>query len=157
VATLRDSLLPALDQIRAIPAIMGLRPHIVGITVRVWTGERPGIGTYTPTSTKTKLDLGAYNIKVRNVSQQEAIASAGLYTNQDLVCGPITPPYTGSILDNNNISVFDPPVGGSPTEVFFSIVGPGYSANGDWFKKIAQRTDQPFRYMFWLRKTGETP
>ncbi len=157
MATLRDTLLPALDQIRAIPAILGLRSHVISITVRVWTGSRPGVGTYTPTATLTKLDLGAYNVKVRNVSQREAIASAGLYTDQDLVVGPITPPFSGSALDNDNISVFDPPVGGSPTEVFFNIQGPGYSVNGDWFKKIAQRTDQPFRYMFWLRKTGETP
>lgn len=157
MATLRDTLLPALDQIRAIPAILGLRPHIVSITVRVWTGQQPGDGTYTPTATREKLDLGSYNVKVRNVTQREVIASGGLYVDQDLVVGPITPPYSGSALDNDNISTFDPVVGGSPTEVFFNIQGPGYGANGDWFQKIAQRVDQPFRYMFWLRKTGETP
>jgi hypothetical protein len=156
MTTLRDSLLPALDAIRGIPSTLGLRQQILSVKRRVWTGERPGIGTYTDTSVTLYVNLGLGNIKVRNLSQKDVIASGGLYTDQDLVAGPITPAYTGSGADGNTIGIFDPPVGTNPTEVFFNVVGPGYSATGDWFKKIGQRTDQPFRYMLYLRKTGQT-
>lgn len=157
----RDSLLPAVDIMRAIPATLGLRLHTVSVLVRVWSGGRPGLGL--STDNFYGLHVGqsqSVGAKVRNVSQKEAIASGGLYTEQDLIVGPITPPYTGSQLDNDQIPIFDPipPIQAVlSTEVFFLVKGPGYSAGGDWFKKIAQRTDQPFRYMIWLRKTGETP
>jgi hypothetical protein len=156
--TLRTSLLPALDAIRGIPTILGLRLHIVTVRIRQWTGERPGEGSYVDTNTGLKVDLAIGNVKVRNLTQKEVIASGGLFTDQDLIVGPITPPYQGSATDNDAISVFDPPtqVGVvSATEIFFNIQGPGYGATGNWFKKIGQRTDQPFRYMLYLRNTGE--
>jgi hypothetical protein len=153
--TLRDSLLPAVDIIRGIPAILGLRPHIVTVRVRTWDGARPELGAPTDVDSPLKVDVAIANVKVRNVTQKEIVASAGLYTQQTLVVGPITPPYLGSRVDNDQINIFDPPVGTSALEVFFQIQGPGYNGTpGDWFKKVAQRTDQPFRYMLWLEKTG---
>lgn len=154
-STLRDSLLPALDVIRGIPAQMGLRPHTVSITVRTWSGSRAGLGSNTDTTTGIKQDLGIYPIKVRNMSQKDIIASGGLYTDQDVVAGPITPPYIGSLLDNNAIAIFDPPSQGA--EVFFLITGPGYPTAGAYFKKIGQRVDTPMRYTLYLRKTAEQP
>jgi hypothetical protein len=153
--TLRDALLPVVDALRNMPAVIGLRLHVAAIVVRRWTGGSLGVGTFIDSVSGLKIDRGLSNVKVRNLSQRDIIASGGIYTDQDVVVGPITPPYTGSTLDNDAISVFDPPVLGGPVEVLFRIQGPGYSAAGDWFRKIGQRTDQPFRYMLYLRKTGE--
>jgi hypothetical protein len=155
VATIRDSLLPLVDKLRGLPVIFGLRPHIVVALTRVWSGERPGVGSFTDSTFGLKVGLAIGFAKARNVSQREVIASGGLFTDQDMVVGPITPPYPTSAVDNDAIALFNPATSGSPTEVFFNIQGPGYSVGGDWFKKIAQRTDQSFRYMIWLRKTGE--
>jgi hypothetical protein len=154
--TLRDSLLPAVDIIRGIPAILGLRLHIVQIRVRTWDRARQGQGGLTDLTSSIRVDLAVANTKVRNLNQKEVIASGGLYTDQHLIVGPITPPYIGSTVDNDQISIFDPPVAQNPIEVYFNIQGPGYSPTGDWFRKIGQRTDQPFRYMLYLEKTGLT-
>jgi Bacterial Ig-like domain (group 2) len=45
--SIRDSLLPALNSLRAIPATMGLRRFSVTIRRRVWSGLTPGEGTAT--------------------------------------------------------------------------------------------------------------
>lgn len=155
--SLRDALLPVADNLRGMPAVLGMRIHVVAVRVRTWSGERAGVGQPSDTTTGLKIDLGLKNVKVRNVSQKDVIASGGLYTDQDLVVGPITPPFQGSTLDNDAIAIFDPVVNGIPqtaVEVFFRVQGPGYSTAGDWFQKWGQRTDQPYRYMIYLRKTG---
>lgn len=152
--TLRDSLLPAVDLIRGIPGQMGLRPHVVSILVRTWSGPRVGVGASSDTETGLKTDLGLTQTKARNITQAEVIASGGLYSTQDIMVGPITPPFTGSTADNDAISIFDPPPNGAPVEVFFRIRGPGYPAGGGWFVKKAQMTDKPFRYMLILQKAG---
>jgi hypothetical protein len=154
-ATLRAALLPIADNLRGLPALLGMRPHILSVRIQQWTGERAGIGAHVDTTTGMKVDLAIGNVKVRNVSQKEIIASAGAFVDQDVVAGPITPPYPGSFKDNDAIAIFDAVLTNSPTVIAFNIQGPGYSANGDWFKKIGQRVDQPLRYMLYLRKTGQ--
>lgn len=164
MTTFRDAILPAVDAYRGIPGLFGIRLFVPTILVRVWSGDRVGAGTATDTSFSLKTALGLFSIKARVLSDREIVASNGLYHDQDVELGPITPPFPGSsVLDNSAISTFDPAPGTSPTEVFFKITGPGYpgyvDANtpgpGAWFKKIAQRTDRPFRYMLVVRKTAE--
>jgi hypothetical protein len=136
---------------------MGLRLHTVSVLTRTWSGGRPGLGTKTDSAlVPLRLDQGTGPVKVRNVTQRDVIASGGLYTDQDVIVGPITPPYAGSSLDNDAIAVFDPPVGTSSTEVLFFVTGPGLGS-GAWFKKIETRVDKPFRYTLVLRKTGFVP
>lgn len=155
--TLRDALLPAIDAIRGIPAQLGLRLYTVAITARTWTGARPGIGTSSDVTTGIKIDLGIYQTKVTQITERDIIASGGLYNDQDLRVGPITPPFAGSTADNSAISVFDPPVGAAPVELFFLITGPNMPAGGAYFKRIGVDVSKSFRYMFTIRKTGETP
>ncbi len=155
--TLRDSLLSTIDIVRGLPSTLGLRPHIVSVRVKIWNNERAGIVSAIQKDTSIKVNFALGNVKVRNMLQQDVLASGGLYTDQDIVVGPITPPYLGSSIDNNQINVFDPGTSQSPIEVLFNIQGPGYSPQGDWFVKRGQRVDQPFRYMLYLRKTGQQP
>lgn len=154
---LRDSLLPAVDAIRGIPGLLGLRLYTVTITARQWTGARVGTGTSSDTTTGLKIDLGAYPVKFRILTNKEVVSSGGLYQDQDAEVGPITPPYTGSTQDNDAIAVFDPPPGSNPVEVFFNVIGPGYASPGAWFEKVSHRVDQSFRYTFVLRKTAWRP
>ena len=155
--TLRNSLLPALDIIRGIPSQLGMRLYTVAVFQRVWSGTRAGLGANTDTTTGVKVDLGIFATTVRAVTLQEVIASAWLYTQQDLRIGPITPPFAGSTQDGDAITVFDPPENVSPLELLFLITGPGYPTSGAYFKKISQDVSRPLRYMFVVRKTGELP
>jgi hypothetical protein len=155
--TLRSSLLPAVDLIRGIPGQLGLRLFTVVVLQRVWLGQRVGIGATVDSPSSIKVALGTFPTKVSMLSTRDVVSSNGLYTDQDLIVGPITPPYTGSTADNNAIALFDPPVGANLAEIFFNIVGPGYPAAGAWFKKISQNVTRSFRYSFICRKTAEIP
>lgn len=155
-STLRDSLLPAVDVIRGIPGALGLRLFSVAITKRVWSGPRIGLGTNTDTTSGIKVDVGIFPVKIRQLTTREIIASAGQFRDEDIEVGPITPPYTGSTLDNDAISIFDPPEG-TFEEIFFNITGPGYPTGGAWFDKVKQTVTPNFRYMFVLRKNGRQP
>ena len=146
-----------MDILRGIPGQLGLRLFTVTIVQRTWSGSRVGLGINTDTETGVKVDLGVYQTKVKMIKASDNIASGGLYTDQDLKVGPITPPFPSSGPDGDAITVFDPVVGASPTELFFHVVGPGYPAAGAWFKKISQDVTGNFRYTFIIRKTAEIP
>lgn len=163
MASFRDTILPALDNIRGImgQATIGLRPFTVTKKVRVWNlGTRPGLGgatNYTDTNTVfTNLVNGtAVNVKVQQVSRAEAIASGGLYTNRDMKVGPITPTssqYSGGFTD----SQVDPEQGTQTVEIFWQITGPGYPAAGQWFDKVGEEAT-PMHYYVYLRATGKRP
>ncbi len=157
MATLREALLPVVDALRGIPAQLGLRQHSVYVVSRTWSGSRVGLGTNTDTTKHEYVALGQYDTKITMVSAKDIIASGGMYTDQDLKVGPITPAYTGSSVNNAAITDFDPTPGNSPTEIFFKITGPGYPTAGAWFKKISQDVTGNFRYTFIVRKTAEIP
>jgi len=145
--TLRDDLLDVVEDVREIPGDLGLRLFSVEVFKRTHAGERVGLGTSYDT-TKTLL-VAAYKPKVVQVSSRDIIASGGLYQEQDLRVGPLTPTKI-------NVPDFDPPVGVAPMELLFRITGPGYEA-GAWFRKINMLTTRPFRYEFVVRATAEIP
>jgi len=159
MSTLRDDLLDVADDIRGIPGDLGLRLFSVSVVVVTWTGARPNApgSTKTVTVTPIKTGLGAFDVKVRNVSQRDAIASGGLYTDQDLEIGPITPPFVG-LDEGNSLSELDPPMAATAREILYRIAGPGMNdPAGDYFEKIGQRADRPFRYVLTVRKTAQRP
>lgn len=153
--TLRDSLLPVVDTIRGIPGLLGLRLFSVSVHTRTWSGTRAGAGSSVDFDTSIRQDLGLVPVKVRQLTETDAVNSGGVYSSQDIEVGPITPPFAGSTLDNDAIGIFEPQPGTSPVEIFFRVTGPGLPAGGASFKKISQKVDKAFRYMFILRKTGE--
>lgn len=161
--TLRDALLPAIDALRGIPATLGLRLYSVQVMYQTWSGTdssgRSGVGIGTKSNSPLltlKVATGSAQVSVHQVSQRDIINSGNLYTDQDLKIGPITPPYTGSAKDDDQIGIFDPVPTGSPTEVHFFVTGPGYSS-GAWFKKIGDDVSKPFSYFLFLRKNPVTP
>jgi len=158
----RNALLPAIDTIRGIPNLFGMRLYGASVLVRTWLGVAPGARPGMPgatsfydTVTAVKLAQGAAPMTVRQVTQQEVIASGGLFQDLDMRLGPITPPYTGSYADNDQISVLDPPVvPGTAQEIFYLLTGPDLGANGAYFKLIKLDVSKPFSYFAVVRKAG---
>ncbi len=167
MTTLGTDLLDVLDDIRGIPGELGLRPYKVTVLVRTWNGSRPGVdqSTSTDATSVISVDIGSQHPRVRQLTQREIIASAGMYQDQDMRVGPITPPtvggtdppYVGATADHSAISVFEPPIGAGPVEIFFKLEGPGMSPGGSYFKKVGQDVTRPLHYEFVVRRTGETP
>jgi hypothetical protein len=158
--TPRNLLLPVVDKLRGIPGIFGLRLYAVSLVTRTWSGSRPGVDASTSSDATAPMtvDLTKFNIKVRQVTSREVLASGGDYRDEDLKVGPITPPYQGSTADNDAIAIFDPPTATAATELFFNITGPGFQRPaGAWFKKVSQNVTAPMHYEVVVRHTGETP
>lgn len=155
-STLRDALLPAIDTIRAIPSVLGMRLYTVQIRVDTWSGARVGVGSLTRGALQPiKVAAGTATITVRQRSQKDVIASGGGLQDIDFILGPITPPYPGSVKDDDQISLLDPPVGASPTEIHYFVTGPNMTA-GAWFRKVEQDFSKPYHYTIVIRKTGQT-
>lgn len=158
MADFRTAILPLVDAIRGIPGQMGLRLFTPAILVRTWSGSRAGVGIPTDSALLgLRVGAGLYPIKARVLTTKEIVSSGDLYKDEDIELGPITPPYTGSTMDNDAISAFSPIQGSMPTEVFFKLTGPGLPVTGAWYKKITQRVDRSFRYMLVVRRTAEIP
>lgn len=154
MAPLVDELLHTIDQARKIAGEFGLRPYTVTVRVRTWSGSRVGLGTKTDTDTPLKVGGGTQSPYVREISQKEIVASGGLYQDQDIEVGPITPSYTIPLSGGHAISSFEPPRN-PPTEVYFLVTGPGMASTGSWFKKQGQRLTSVFGYTIVLRRTGD--
>jgi hypothetical protein len=150
--TFASKLLPRLDKIRGIAGRLGLHPFAFYIRANAWTGGRPGVGTLTSTTTRIYVD-GNQNPKVKAVSDKDAMLSGGLYTNQDMRVGPLTPPFN---LGGIAYATLDPPVA-SGTEFFFKLVGPGEPAVGQWFTRLNDDSDSALHIYIVLRATGATP
>ena len=154
VLTLRSGLLPAIDALRGIPGILGLQLYTVQVAYVTWSGSTIGQGTKSVSALQTlKVAGGTGLVTVRQVTQKDIINSNNFYQNQDLKVGQMTPPYTGSAKDDDQINIFDPPVTGTPTEVLFFVTGPGYS-QGAWFTKVGDNVSKPFSWWVFLRKSG---
>lgn len=155
MATFRDALLPVVDQIRGIPAQLGLYRFTVTVRVRTWVGGRPGTrgATSTDVDTSIKIGGGKYDPKVAKLSSKDVVASSGKYTDADLKIGPLTPAYTGGGVTTDMIN---PSYVGN-TEVFFKISGPGFPTDGAWFKRIGDETAAAFHYYVIVRQVGAAP
>lgn len=158
----RDTYLAIADKFRAqLDTVWGHRQHEVYV---VTTTSAAGPGEYgaydipgltTETSVETKLTVGGGgNPKVEQVSQEDVIASGGLYQSQDIRVGPLTPVYPGGgVLP----SLFDPAQDDATKTVSFRIVGPSTPAGGASFAKVGQTVTKNYGYYLILRRTAEEP
>lgn len=90
MSTLRDQLLPVVDQLRALPQQFGIRRYTVTLRTRTWSGDRAGRGT--PTDADVVLSPVP---RVRVVTTAEIAASGGTYREGDFRVSAITPNYAG--------------------------------------------------------------
>jgi len=160
MATLVPSIYSALDAIRSIGDDLGLRLWTVTLTKRVWSGERPGIGTKTDTTFQlfNTDSLGnLHPVRVKQVSRGDIIASGGLYSNQTMRCGPMTPNYTANGISGGVTTAnLDPPTSASPTELFWFIQGPGIPSGGAWYEKAGEEAKAMSFYVV-LNRSARKP
>lgn len=148
--TIRDTYLGVLDGYRGrLNTTWDLRRYTVDHVQQSWTGALPGEGTTTgPVYTPITVAGGA-RPKVEQLSQRDIVASGGLYQDQDLRIGPLTPPIEGG--GGTEIATFDPAPTGANTTVMFRITGPGCEA-GALYRKIGQDVAGNFRYSIIVRR-----
>lgn len=176
IPSLATSTLPALDQLRGLRGQLGYAP--IAVTVRVVTtaAGAPGQGgpptivdtpLYVATSTPTgeggvdndaPVTFGPQNPRVVQVSDRDALASNGLYTNQEMKVGPLTPEFMATLAWESGgvaASTLDPPVapGAGSKEIFFKLSGGGYQ-QPVWFKRIGDSVEHSTRYFVILKRSG---
>lgn len=88
--SLRDELLPVVDELRGLPGEFGFRRFTVTIRRRTWSGGQPGSGT----ATNTDLVI-APAPRVRQIGAKEVASSGGTFETGDYRCTKITPAFTG--------------------------------------------------------------
>lgn len=164
MATLASTILPALDAIRGIGGILGLRPFTVTLRVRQWSGASLGKGTKVDVDTVltniTAVPGGApVNIKARFLTTREVSASGGLYRDRDVRIGRMTPAFAAAYnlpAGGYGDSTLDPQFSGTPTEIFWKVAGPGMAPGGSWCSRIAEEASA-LHYSIIVRADGKTP
>ncbi len=147
--SLASRILRPLDKIRAIPGRLGLHPFTVTVRTNRWSGARVGFGTLTRSNTQLFID-GNQNPKVKQLSNQDAMLSAGVYSNQDFRVGPMTPPFNlGGIAYATLDQAMNP-----STEFYFKLTGPGLPPAGAWYSRLRDETDSSLHIYIILRATG---
>lgn len=145
----RTNLLKTIEKIRHLPGSLDIRQYHVFVVVRAWTGDRPGVGSSTITT--TELLVSGYPPKVKPLTTKDVIASGGLYTASDLRVGPFTPTTPAGGTDP---MTFNPATTSDPTEVTFVVTGPGLPASGIRCERINDDTYGNFSHYLILRQTG---
>lgn len=148
----RTKLLARVDKVRRIPQKQfDMRQHEIFLVRRLWSGGVVGEGNSVKFTTQLFVG-GSYNIRVREVTSKDVVASGGLLTESSLKVGPFTPSFPGGGLDNPQ---FDPPMNNKPQEVFFYITGLGMGPEGRWFKRVNDHSIQNYTSWLYLASTGE--
>lgn len=88
--SLRDQLLPVINQLRQLPSFFGLRRYTATIRTRTWSGTYLGEGN--PTDADVVLTPTP---RVRPITTQEIAASGGTYRQGDWLVTSVTPAFTG--------------------------------------------------------------
>jgi hypothetical protein len=150
--TLRDDLLPALNDARAICDEFGLRQNAVDVIVRTWASGEIGV----PETQIAGVDYVDQKIrlvpnpKVRRLTQREIASSGGRYEDADLIVGPMTPAFAGG---GNSTAQLDPLELQPGVELIYVLSGP----NAGEHAAIDVRRDRPMRYEVVVRRTRRTP
>lgn len=120
-----------------------IRTTRVTIRTRVWTGAR---GRGTPTV--TDVPLAAY-IPVRNPTSSEVATSGGQLKMGDVLVGPVTPEFAGG---GYTLAQLEPAATDALTEIVYVLSG---AVEGE-YRRVADDTTRPFRYMLTLRRANLT-
>ncbi len=146
--SLRDDLLPVINEVRAIPGLLGFRPYTVAIEVITWSGSERGEGTKTTTTTPIT-EAGGQPPRVRWLDNEE-IALGG-YDKPTVEVGPITPDFSdgGTSLATLKARAAEP-----NSEVYYVLTGPDFPS-GARFVLVADTSDRPLRYMVKLQRAAD--
>ena len=152
------TILQPLDALRSIAGVLGLRPYTVKVRVRVWSGERPGLGSRTDIDTTLYNTINGvqYPVRVRTRSQRDVIESGGQFSDHDFLIGPMTPQYIApqtGLPGGYLIGQLDPAPTNSATELVWFMSGPDLPANAAFSKIGTEGTALHFTVI--LRQSGK--
>jgi hypothetical protein len=140
--------------------LWGLRLYDVLVRVTTWAGGTDAYANVagaqggTATHVDTALTVNGARLKVEQLTQKDIIASGGLYQDQDIKIGPLTPYDASAYPAGIDPSTFDPAPNSNMT-VLFQVTGPAYPT-GAWFQKVGMELlNSNFHYYLVLRKTGQ--
>lgn len=153
--SLRDDLLPLVDELRALPGELGFRPFTsVVLRTRTWSGEEPGDGT--PTDVNLALETGGQVVKVAQLTSREVQASAGRYTQADFKVGPLTPQHTREDTTTGGYTPTQlaPSTTARNVERHIILTGPG-EPGSEWII-VGETFTGSFRYSLIIRRTERT-
>jgi hypothetical protein len=148
--SLRDDLLPVVNDGRQIIDDLGFRTHTVTVRTRTWAGARPGLPT--PTSYTDSVLALTPAPRVRQVSSQEVAQSGGFLSTGDVRIDRITPQYAGGGYTPDQL---DPSLGGTAAnvEVVYRLTGP---LAADYTIKSANY-DRALGYSLIVTRSARTP
>jgi len=155
------AILPALDTVRAVGGVLGMRVYSVTHRTRTWTGNRPGLAGTTSTDVDIAitnvLNGTAYPVRISPLTRNDAIASGGRYVTGDFRVGPITPSFAAGFANaaGYNDAVLDPTPVANAVQVFWLMNGPGLATN-TICEKVGEEANS-MHYILFLRPTGRTP
>ncbi len=175
MATFVPTVLPALDALRGIGGLLGLRVFTVKVRKRVWSGVpagyrpgAPGVPGMTKVDTDTVLtnqaaDGSLQPVRVRQVTRREVMSSGGQLADRDLRVGPMTPTFAASFLPAGGVTdaTVNPAPTGSATELIWILSANdgqthGLPASGVVCELRAQESTALHVVVF-LRATGRQP
>jgi hypothetical protein len=143
MSTLRDDLLPVIDDIRKLPGEFGLRRYTVTLRRRVWSGTYAGEGS--PTDTDT---IVSPTPRVRVLTTEEVASSGGTYREGDFKVDSMTPPYTGGGYSPTTLNLH-PAAGTTNQEVVIILTGDEGTIE---CQPVEFHFDRPFTYWMVLRE-----
>lgn len=147
--TLRDDLLPLINEIRSIPGQLGLRPYSVAIVIGTWSGTYVGRGSEdTETAEITEANGQPPKVRFPN-DEQIALGNLG---KGDAIVGPITPDHSGG---GTPLSDLVPAVQSGQT-VHAILTGPAYPT-GARFRIKDVKTDRALHWTLTLTPVDIIP
>lgn len=146
--TLRESLMPVVDNLRALPQTLGFRTMEVRIRRRVWPGAIGDDSGGPPVDTDLVLSPWP---RVKEVTGKDVAASGGTYRTGDLNIGPITPAYSVSGKSGGYTDAQLRPVS---TDDHTQII---YVVAGDDYQYVDDITDRAMARWVIVRRKETTP
>lgn len=149
--SLKDDLLPLVDELRGIPGELGFRPYQVWVRKTVYAGPRVGIGA--SSVTETRLLVGGQDPKVREIRRHDEVAGSLEAFAGEYEIGPLTPEFaTGGISEDT----INPEKTSTPTAVTFLIKGSGLPDSGILCQRISESNDKSLRTVIRVKNLGRT-
>jgi len=146
--SLKDDLLPLVDNLRSIAGELGFRDYEVYVRTVTYAGPRMGPGAQSVS--ETRLLVGGQNPRVKEVHRNALAAGASEFVDAEYDIGPLTPEFASGGISNSLIN----PERSPSTVVSFVLKGPGLPADGLLCQRVADHLDRPLRIMIRVRSTG---
>ena len=154
--TLREALLPTVNDLRGISAELGLRRYRLFIRRRTWTGAKPGLGNFTNVDTEVVPPPRIMHPKLQSTDPHEIAGAAGSFREGDYFVSNITPAFYQDGLQVGGYTPDDlrPRPATASEEIVYVLRGDDGTTE---CTLIEDFFDRAFRFQLKLRQTRRTP